>query len=78
MRTLSKNFYDDEIRGIVEVDGKRVLYLKTNVRRRRYIEEMYEDPNEIDSQINKELIQRELREKFYKEILGLEDYKEEK
>ena len=78
MRTLSKNFYDDEIRGIVEVDGKRVLYLKDNVRRRRYIEEMYEDPNEIDSQINKELTQRELREKFYKEVLGLEDYKEEK
>lgn len=35
-KTISKNFYDDEIKGVMEVDGKKVIYLKEGVKRRKY------------------------------------------
>lgn len=33
---ISKNFKDSEIRGVMEIDGKKVLYLKEGVTKLKY------------------------------------------
>ncbi len=77
MKTLSNNFYNDEIKGILDVDGQKVIYLKEGVKRRRYIEDMSTPlPEELDSQLNTELLNFQSMEKFYKIVMGLDDYED--
>lgn len=73
--TISKNFKDSEIKGVMYIDGKKVLYLKEGVKRRKYIEETLNvDESILETHINKQLINYQKWEKFYKRIIGVDDY----
>lgn len=70
-KTISENYYDDEIKGVMMIDGKKVLYLKPRVFRKRY----YDWPDdEAIPQINQELIAYEKAEYFKKVIMGEDDF----
>lgn len=70
-KTISKNFYDFEIKGVLEIDGKKVLYLKNNVVRQRYADFSNDDNVE---HLNQQLINAQRLERFYKEIMGIDDF----
>lgn len=73
-KTISKNFYNDEIKGVMNIDGRKVLYLKPRVFRKRF----YDWPDdEYISHINQELINYEKAEFFKKVIMGEEDFTNE-
>lgn len=67
----SKNFKDTEIIGFLLVNGTWVVYLKEGVRRKKYVK----DPEfENFTQLNQELISYELWQKYYKLVLGVDDF----
>ena len=73
MNTHSKNFKDHQIKGIsYDENGKKVLYLKEGVVKKRFWEAREWD--ELESHINYDLINFEKAEKYYKYIEGMEDY----
>ena len=73
-KTLSKNWYDHEIKGIMWVDGKKVIYLKSNVKRLwRFNDYLVE--NQIDH-INKQRIHQDKIEEYYTKVIGSENYLE--
>ena len=69
---LSKNFRDDEIIGILDIEGKKVLYLKTGVKRRKFNDDLGD--GEHFEQLNQILIANELREKVMKVLYGGDDF----
>lgn len=76
--TISKNFKDSEIKGVMYIDGKKVLYLKEGVKRRRYIEDTIGvDESILESHLNTQLLNYQKWEKFYKRIIGVDDYANE-
>ena len=67
----SKFFKENEIIGFMMIDGQWAVYLKEGVRRKRYVE----NPEfENFTQLNQELINYELWQKYYKMVLGVDDF----
>lgn len=70
-RTLSKNWFDHEIKGIMYIDGIKVIYLKPSAKRLwRFNDHLLE--NQMDH-INKHLIIKEQIELYYKKIVGQDE-----
>ena len=70
-KNLSKNWYDSEIKGIMIIDGRKVIYLKSHVKRLwRFNDYLLEDKMD---HINKTLIIKERIEIFYKRIIGQDE-----
>lgn len=70
-KTISKNFYDIEIKGVMYLNGKKVIYLKSGVKRLwRFTDHILE--SKMDH-INYHLIYKDKYERYYKEIVGSED-----
>ena len=70
-KTISKTFYDDEIKGVMQIDGRKVIYLKPRVTRKRFYD-WFDD--EAFSHINQEAINYEKAEYFKKVIMGEDDF----
>lgn len=70
---LSKNFRDDQIKGILEVDGRRTLYLKEGVRKKSYGDHL--DDTQMDH-INHVLIYFERYEELMKLLYGGDDFED--
>jgi hypothetical protein len=69
--TQSKNWMDSEIKGIMYIDGKKVIYLKPHAKRLwKYNDHLLED--EMDH-LNKRLIAVERLQYFFKHILGTDE-----
>lgn len=68
---ISKNFRDDQIKGILEIDGKKVLYLKEGVRKKSYGDHL--DDNQMDH-INHTMIYFERYEELMKQLYGGDDF----
>ena len=68
---LNKHFSESEIKGYMMIDGKKVLYLKEGVIRKRYNDHLKGD--EIPH-INQELVNFESYDFFYKKIMGVDDF----
>lgn len=68
----SKHFKPEEIIGYMEIDGKRVVYLKEGVKRLR----RYQDHLSSDHvyHLNYYLINKKRYERFLKEVVGLDDH----
>ena len=71
MNDDSKHFSESEIKGYMMIDGKKVLYLKEGVIRKRYNDHLKGD--EIPH-INQELVNFESYDFFYKKIMGVDDF----
>lgn len=70
-KTMSKNFFDYEIKGVLEIDGRKVIYLKDNVVRKRYFD--FSD-DQYAEHLNQEVVNAEKLQDFYKKILGVDDF----
>lgn len=71
---IKSNFTEDEIIGFLEIDGKRVTYLKPHVKRlSRYPETLHED--QMDH-LNQPLIGLQRYAKYLKEVVGLDDFQD--
>lgn len=72
--TISKNFKDSQIKGILYIDGRRVLYLKDGVKKKWYPEDI-DNPSIyiLESHINKELVSYQSQIKFM-ELMGIESW----
>jgi hypothetical protein len=71
MNDNSKHFSESEIKGYMMIDGKKVVYLKEGVIRKRYNDHLKGD--EIPH-INQELVNFESYDFFYKKIMGVDDF----
>ena len=67
----SKHFNEDEVKGYMNVDGKRVVYLKEGVKRKRYNDNA--DPEKME-QLNQEMISYEKWTLYYQLIMGIDDF----
>lgn len=76
-KTISKNFYDDEIKGVMEIDGKKVLYLKEGVKRRLYQSDLSRDSYYHPDQINHLLIYLKKYEDMMKIMYGGDDFSDQ-
>jgi hypothetical protein len=65
------NFKESEIKGFIMIDGKKVTYLKPNVKRLNNYD--YLDDRIMDH-INQDLIRMKKYENFYRKIIGIEDF----
>lgn len=74
MQTHSKHFKDHEIKGISYENGKKVIHLKEGVKRKKFKEDLWNTEEVLDSQLNRELINYQKWEKFYKVVMGEDDY----
>lgn len=72
MEQLSKNFRNREIKGIMTINGKRVLYLKTGVKRKHFYDDLGD--GEFFKQLNQEMINYEKAEEFRKQIMSEDDF----
>lgn len=71
---MSKIFKPEEIIGYVEVDGKKVVYLKQGVKRNPN----YYSPQEPEGQhINQSLVWLKRWEQYYKKVVGIDDFEKE-
>jgi hypothetical protein len=68
---MSKHFRKEEVIGYLDVDGRKVTYLKTGVHRLRFNDYLTDD---YMPQLNQELIHLERWTKFYSEVMGEEDF----
>ena len=75
MRTISQNFNDNQIKGVLMIDGKRVLYLKTGVKKKFYNDDL--GNGEFFPQLNQDLINYEKAKEHKKAIFGEEDFENE-
>jgi hypothetical protein len=67
----SNYWYDSEIKGIMYIDGKKVIYLKPHVKRLwRYNDHLLEDKMD---HINHKRIFLENLAKYYKNIVGVDE-----
>jgi len=71
MNDNSKHFSESEIKGYMMIDGKKVVYLKEGVIRKKYNDHLKGD--EIPH-INQELVNFESYDFFYKKIMGVDDF----
>lgn len=70
-KTQSKNWFDHEIKGITYVDGRKVIYLKTNVKRQwKYNDHLHD---EYMDHLNHRVIAIENLQWFFKNILGTDE-----
>lgn len=69
-KTISKNFYDHEIKGVITINGQKVIYLKDKVVRKRYFD--FPDDDYVEH-LNQQLINAERLQEFYKKYLGVDD-----
>lgn len=65
------NFKEDEIKGFIMIDGKKVTYLKPNV---KCINKFDYLDDKIMDHINQDLIRMKKYESFYRKIIGIEDF----
>lgn len=72
--TISKNFDDSEIKGIMYIDGKRVLYLKEGVKRRFYKKDLTRDKYDHPDQVNHIMKFFEKYEETMKIMYGGDDF----
>lgn len=82
--TISKNFKDSEIIGVLYIpvdencpgssEQRKVLYLKTGVKRRKYNDDL--GTGEYFEQLNQTLIAQEAREKVMKLLYGGDDFED--
>lgn len=72
--TISKNFKDSQIKGVLTINGRKVLYLKDGVKKKWYPEDI-DNPSiyRLESHINKELISYQSQIKFM-EVMGIESW----
>lgn len=77
MNTHSKEFKDHEIKGVYYENGKKVIYLKEGVKRKKFKEDLWNTEEILDSQLNKELIHYQKWERFYQIVMGEDDYENE-
>lgn len=69
-KTQSKNWFDHEIIGVINMEGKKVIYLKSHVKRQwKYNDSLYE--GNMDH-LNKKAIATERMQLFYKWVLGID------
>ncbi len=73
-KTISKHFYDNEIKGVLEIDGRKVIYLKDRVTRKHYYDWCNDD---FLTQLNQNLIDLKRYEDYYKKIVGVDDFETE-
>lgn len=74
-KTYSKHFFDHEIKGITYVDGKKVIYLKTGVKRQwRYNDHLIEEHMD---HLNKALLMLKGIEDYYKKVVGIDDFEKD-
>lgn len=70
-RTQSKHFFDHEIKGVTYIDGKKVIYLKPNVKRLwQFNDHLYD--TQMDH-LNKRVIAVKNLEYFFKNIMGMDE-----
>lgn len=65
------NYKEDEIKGFIIIDGKKVTVLKPNVKR---IDRFDYLDDRIMDHINQDLIRMKKYESFYRKIVGIEDF----
>ena len=71
-KTHSKHFFDHEIKGVMYIDGRKVIYLKPHVKRLwKYSDHLLE--NNMDH-INKNLLNQKNLELYMKYIVGQDDF----
>lgn len=75
--TISKNFKDSEIIGVLQVDGRRTLYLKQGVKRRFYATDLSRDSYYHPDQVNHLLVYFKKYEEMMKIMYGGDDFSEE-
>jgi len=75
--TISKNFDDSEIIGVMQVDGRRTLYLKQGVKRRLYKSDLSRDSYYHPDQVNHLLIFFKKYEETVKMMYGGDDFSTE-
>lgn len=75
--TISKNFKDSEIKGVMYIDGKKVIYLKEGVKRRFYHGDLPTWYMEHPSHINHLLLFFKKYEDTMKMLYGGDDFSEE-
>ncbi len=69
------NFKPHEILGFLEIDGRKVTYLKMGVTRKRYYDHI--DPTVLESHLNMELINLDRWTDYYKKVVGVDDFSNE-
>lgn len=71
---ISKNYRDSQIKGVLYIDGRKVLYLKDGVKKKWYAEDIDNPkPHKLESHLNMELLSYEKRIEFY-QLLGIENW----
>lgn len=75
--TISKNFKDSEIKGVMYIEGKKVLYLKEGVKRRFYKNDLPRWAMENPSHINHLLVFFKKYEDTIKMLYGGDDFSTE-
>ena len=74
-KTISKHYYDYQIKGVLYIDGRKVLYLKPGVKNKFYPEDIgVPSVYALEPHINQDLINYQSWENFYKQIMGVDDY----
>lgn len=68
----SKHFKPEEILGYVTIDGRKVTYLKMGVVRKKYYD--WIDPTTLEGHLNKELLNYQKYEDYYKRVVGVDDF----
>lgn len=68
----SKIFKPEEIRGYIEIDGRKVVYLKTGVKRlHKYQDHLNED---YPTHLNQQIIFLQRYAEYLKKVVGLDDF----
>ncbi len=73
-KTISKYFYDDEIKGVIQEGDQKIIYLKTGVKRLRFNDDL--GNGEYFEQLNQELIANDRRQEAMKLLYGGDDFEE--
>lgn len=69
---MGSNFKDREILGYTYIDGVKVTVLKMGVKRKHYNDNL--EPDELEPHINQQLVDLKKWEKYYKQVVGLDDF----
>lgn len=68
------NFREEEIKGYINIDGKKVTVLKMGVKRIRRYYSVIDDT--IMDQLNHEILFLERYAEYLKKVVGIEDFSE--
>ena len=70
-KTKSKNFFDHEIIGVINLDGRKVIYLKPQVKRQwKYNDHLID--THMDH-LNQRILAVKRLEFFFKNIMGIDE-----